>query len=105
MVTATATAGGLVAGFFSGICGSLFTVPTREGADLSICVEKWPWANTWLVFTLFNVIINLILAQAVFGLDVVYEAFSHVSQSAQVAVLLSSALWSFGEWEGGVRKE
>ena len=98
MPTVAATVGGIVAGFFSGIFGSLFTVPTREGANLSICVQEWAWANTWLFFTIFNVLVNLILAQAVFGLDVVHEAYANVPKSAQLAVLLSSALWSLGKY-------
>lgn len=61
MPAAADTLIGLVAAVASGVTGSAFTVPTRKEPELGwLAVRGWDWERTWLVFNLWNVVVNVV---------------------------------------------
>jgi hypothetical protein len=40
-------------------------VPTRKEPELgALAIREWEWANTWLVFAIFNILVNLVGAHS-----------------------------------------
>jgi hypothetical protein len=52
---------GLLSAVASGVTGSAFTVPTRKEPELGwLAIQGWCWEQTWFVFNIWNILINLV---------------------------------------------